>query len=37
VPRIHILGAADSGKTTLAAQVAERLAAPWYELDTIGY
>lgn len=35
--RIHILGAAGSGKTTLALQVAERIDCPWYELDTIAY
>lgn len=35
--RIHILGAAGSGKTTLARRVAETVAVPWYELDTIAY
>lgn len=35
--RIHILGAAGSGKTTLARQCAGRLNSPWYELDTIAY
>ncbi len=35
--RIHIMGAAASGKTTLAGQVATRLRAPLYELDTVAY
>lgn len=35
--RIHILGAAGSGKTTLAEQVAARLGVPWHELDTVAY
>ncbi len=35
--RIHIIGMAGSGKTTLARQVAARLNAPCYELDVIGY
>lgn len=35
--RIHIVGAAGSGKTTLARQLSTRLAAPWYELDVVGY
>jgi adenylate kinase family enzyme len=35
--RIHILGAAGSGKTTLAGWAAERLTCPWYELDAIAY
>lgn len=35
--RIHIIGAAGSGKTTLAHQVAERLDCRWYELDMIAY
>lgn len=37
IRRIHILGAAGSGKTTLARHAAERLKCPWYELDTIAY
>lgn len=35
--RIHILGAAASGKTTLAQQIAARRACPCYELDTVAY
>lgn len=35
--RIHIMGAAASGKTTLAGQLATRLHAPLYELDAIAY
>jgi adenylate kinase family enzyme len=35
--RVHILGAAGSGKTTLAQQVAARLGAPCYDLDLVAY
>ena len=35
--RIHIIGCGGSGKTTLARQIANALAAPCYELDSIGY
>jgi len=35
--RIHIIGSAGSGKTTLARQLAAVLNAPCYELDNIGY
>lgn len=35
--RIHIIGAAGSGKTTLARQLAERLTIPAYDLDVIAY
>ena len=35
--RIHIIGSAGSGKTTLARQLAAALNAPCYELDHIGY
>ena len=35
--RIHIIGSGGSGKTTLARQMANVLAAPCYELDHIGY
>lgn len=35
--RIHIIGMAGSGKTTLARRLAERLNALSYELDVIGY
>jgi hypothetical protein len=35
--KIHILGAAGSGKTTLAELFSNRLDVPWFELDTIAY
>ncbi len=35
--RVHIIGSAGSGKTTLARQLAAVLDAPCYELDNIGY
>jgi adenylate kinase family enzyme len=35
--RIHIVGAAGSGKTTLAQRLACHLEAPCFELDTIAY
>lgn len=35
--RIHIIGPAGSGKTTLARRLAATLNAPCYELDDIGY
>lgn len=35
--RIHIIGGAGSGKTTLARRLATRLALPAYDLDAIGY
>ncbi len=35
--RVHIIGSAGSGKTTLARQLADVLDAPCYELDNIGY
>lgn len=35
--RIHIIGGAGSGKTTLARQLAELIDAPAYDLDAIGY
>jgi len=37
VARIHIIGGAGSGKTTLAARFATRLNIPFYELDVIGW
>lgn len=37
INRIHITGAAGNGKTTLGRQLAERLRAPYYELDLIMY
>ena len=37
VQRIHIIGMAGSGKTTLARQIAACLNAPCYELDVVGY
>ncbi|MCB0099677.1 MAG: hypothetical protein KDE46_28285 [Caldilineaceae bacterium] len=35
--RIHILGAAGSGKTTLARRAAEQIGCPWHELDAVAY
>ena len=35
--RVHILGGAGSGKTTLAQQISLHLRAPLYELDLIAY
>jgi adenylate kinase family enzyme len=35
--RIHIIGAAGSGKTTLARRLGTLLDAPFYDLDEIGY
>ena len=35
--RIHILGAAGSGKTILAQNLSQTLSVPWYELDTVAY
>ena len=35
--RIHIVGSAGSGKTTLARQLSAQLAAPCYDLDEIAY
>ncbi|MEZ4635274.1 MAG: hypothetical protein R2856_09945 [Caldilineaceae bacterium] len=35
--KVHILGPAGSGKTTLARMLAERIDAPWYELDVVAY
>jgi adenylate kinase family enzyme len=35
--RIHIIGGAGSGKTTLARQLAQRLDVPTYDLDEIAY
>ncbi len=35
--RIHIIGAAGSGKTTLAHHFAMRLAIPTYDLDSVAY
>lgn len=35
--RIHIIGGAGSGKTTLATQLSAQLAAPSYHLDEIAY
>lgn len=35
--RIHIIGGAGSGKTTLARQLSERLGFPCYHLDQIGW
>lgn len=35
--RIHIIGGAGSGKTTLARRLAELIDAPAYDLDAIGY
>lgn len=35
--RIHIIGGAGSGKTTLARQLAQCLALPAYDLDEIAY
>lgn len=35
--RVHIVGGAGSGKTTLAQSLSERLGVPRYDLDLIGY
>jgi len=35
--KIHIIGGAGSGKTTLAAQLADRLGYPCHDLDRIGW
>jgi adenylate kinase family enzyme len=35
--RIHIIGGAGSGKTTLAGQLAARLDLPAYDLDAVAY
>ena len=35
--RIHIIGGAGSGKTTLARRLGTLLDAPYYDLDEIGY
>lgn len=35
--RIHIIGCAGSGKTTLARRLSVRLGAPCFELDAVGY
>jgi shikimate kinase len=35
--RIHVIGAAGSGKTTVARLLANLHHVPWYELDVIGY
>ncbi|MCB0142414.1 MAG: hypothetical protein KDE50_21115, partial [Caldilineaceae bacterium] len=35
--RIHIMGAAGSGKTTLARRAAEQIGCPWHELDAVAY
>ncbi|MBX2998198.1 MAG: hypothetical protein KF893_06760 [Caldilineaceae bacterium] len=37
IQRIHLIGAAGSGKSTVARLLADRLQSPWYELDVIGY
>jgi len=37
VQRVHIVGGAGSGKTTLARLLGERLGVPVYDLDAIGY
>ena len=37
VRRVHVIGGAGSGKTTLARRLAAHLDAPVYDLDEIGY
>lgn len=37
IRRVHIVGAAGSGKTTLARRLAESIGAPMIELDLIAY
>lgn len=37
IHRIHIIGGAGSGKTTLARRLGTLLDAPYYDLDEIGY
>jgi adenylate kinase family enzyme len=35
--KVHIVGGAGSGKTTLACLLSEELGVPAYDLDTVGY
>jgi adenylate kinase family enzyme len=37
VNKIHIIGGAGSGKTTLAKRLSERLGCPSYDLDLVGW
>jgi molybdopterin-guanine dinucleotide biosynthesis protein len=37
IRRVHVVGGAGSGKTTLARRLVDRLGAPHHDLDAVGY